>query len=416
MSIQDLAGNALAAATPGQMLGYTEVSAEEILTLDIYRFLIKPIRDQDLLYGDLFVQRLLGGSQSVWETIQAKIFALKDLWSITKCPDAFLTYLKHIVGWTDEVALKRITDALDSDALRRLIAASAPFWKTRGPEDTINDLLTLVTGERVRIWNWFDFRWVLDETELGEDHQGRDPWIIALPSEGDAEYYSNVRIVDSGDLDHELVINLVKLCRPLGERIEVSYIDFLDRFLVANEYGQWRLEAGTEITVAGGTMTLGDDTLAELALIDGTTAAAWANYVVYARLRGGDASTSGRGVGVTCYTTDVNNTYRVYLDIAAGTVTLDKLVGGAPTVLGTYTFAAVLTAEQWFGVRIHIEAEGSTNRIRVYVDGEERINVTDATLTSGTAGVFHMANTTIEVDEVEAFLTPLETDTVDINS
>lgn len=416
MAITDLAGNAIAAGTPGQMLGYTEVSAEEVLTLDIYRFLIKPIRDQDLQYGNLFVQRLLQGSQSVWETIQAKIFAIKDLWSLTQIPDAFLQYLKNIVGWTDEAALKRVTDALDYDTLRRLIAASVPFWKKRGPEDTIIDLLQLVTGERVRIWNWFDFRWVLDETELGEDHQGRDPWIIALPPEGDAEHRFNVRIVDSGSLDHELVVNLVKLCRPVGERIEVSYIDFLDRFLVVNEFSQWRLETGTEITVAGGTMTLGDDTLAELALIDGDTPAAWANYVIYARLRGGDAGTAGRGVGVMFYGADANNGYRAYLDIAAATLYLDKLVGGAPTTLGTYVFGAILTVEQWFGLRVHVEAEASTNRIKVYVDAEERINVTDSAHSSGTAGVFHANGTTIEVDEVEVFLTPLETDTVDINS
>jgi len=416
MAITDLAGNSLAPGTTGQMLGYTEINAEEILTLDAYRFLIKPIRDQDLQHGDLFVQRFFSGVQSVWETIQTKIFQVKDLWSITKIPDAFLVYLKYIVGWTDDPYLKRITDALDSDTLRRLIAASIPFWKLRGPEDTIVDLLQLVTGQRVRIWNWFDFRWVSDETQLGEDHQGRDAWIIALPSEGDAEQWFNVRIVDPGDLDRELVINLVKLCRPLGEKVEVSYIGFLDRFLVENDWNQWRLETGTAITVTGGAMQLGDSSLAELALIDGTTPAAWANYVVYARIRGGDATTAGRGVGLAFYATDASNAYRAYFDIAAATLTLDKLVGGAPTTIATYTFGAILTVNQWFGLRIHVEAESSTNRIKVYVDGEERINVTDAAHTSGTVGLFHLANTTIEVDEVEVFETPLETETVDINS
>jgi hypothetical protein len=217
-------------------------------------------------------------------------------------------------------------------------------------------------------------------------------------------------------LDHELVINLVKLCRPLGERVEVSYIDFLDRSLVVNSFGQWRLETGTAITVAGGTMTLGDDTLAEVALIDGDTPAAWANYVAYARIRGGDATTAGRGFGIYFYATDSSNGYRAYLDIAAATLTLDKLVGGAPTTIATYTFGAILTVDQWFGLRVHVEAEASTNRIKVYVDGEKRIDATDSAHSSGTAGVFHMAGATIETDEVEVFLTPLETDTVDINS
>lgn len=416
MAIQDLAGNALAGGTNGQMLGYVEVSAEEVLTLDAYRFLIKPIRDQDLLHGNLFVQRLFAGIQSVWETTQSKIFATKDLWSVVDIPDEFLVYLKNIVGWTAEPEVKQITDALDTATLRRLIAASIPFWKKRGPEDTVIDLLQLVTGERVRIWNWFDFRWIIDETASGEDHQGRDPWIVSLPSEGDAEHRFNVRITDSGDLDRTLVVNLVKLCRPLGERIEVSYIDFLDRFLVVNDFGQWRLETGTAITVAGGTMALADDLADEMALIDGTTAAAWANYVAYARVKGGDDTTTGRFFGLVFYAADDDNAYRAYLDIAAATLYLDKLIAGVPTAIGSYTFGAIITAAQWYGLRVHVEADGATNRIKVYVDGEERIDATDAQYTAGTAGVFHAANTTIEADEVEVFLTPLETDTVEINS
>ena len=154
--------------------------------LDIYRFIIFEIRKQDLQGsprpGSLFLKRYLEGFNRVWQQVVSDIQRVPQLWSVEDIRDAHLQFLKTIVGWTDAPLLKKITEAISDASLRRLIAVSGRLWKTRGPESSIIDVLSLLTVARLRIWNWFDFRWVLDETELGEEHEGRDPWMIDLPS------------------------------------------------------------------------------------------------------------------------------------------------------------------------------------------------------------------------------------------
>ncbi len=136
--ISDQAGNPLAPTTVGSMIGFIEPPAtSELLPLDMYDFLIFPIRDLDFKKGDLFVKRFLRGSQQIWRDTQTTIFGIKDLLSVQDCPDEFLQFLKNLVGWTSDPITERITRDLDFDTLRRLIDASVPLWKTRGPEDTV---------------------------------------------------------------------------------------------------------------------------------------------------------------------------------------------------------------------------------------------------------------------------------------
>lgn len=417
MAITDIAGNPLAAATLGQMLGFIEVSAAEILTLDMYRFLHQQIRTVDEKEGDLFVRRLFDGSQDVWRTTQVKIFDIKKLWSITEIPDAFLQFLKDIVGWTKEKITKRVTDDLDDFTLRRLISLSVPLWKTRGPEDTIINILQALTGQRLRIWNWFDLRWVLDETEMAEDHQGRDPFVIELPQDASDEHQFNVRIVDPGDLNRGLVVNVVKLMRPVGERIEVSYLDFLDRFQVENDNSQWGALTGGSgnaliPTVTGGVAKLtGASTESSYAIPP--QALAWSEYVAYWRIR----ATTGTGrLNAIFYATDLDNDYRVAITFSTQRVELRRQVANSFTTIATFVPSSILTIGEWFGIRVHIAVEGATNRIKVYLDGDEVIDATDASHSAGSIGFGHTSGVDIELDEAEVFEVPLESDTVDINA
>jgi len=134
----------------------------------IFDYLILPIREADQREGKDFLKRYLLGPQSVWETTDQKIKDIPKLWSIVECPDEFLKFLKWIVGWTGE--LDSVTQDLIFDELRRLISISGRLWKLRGPEDTIVDVLRFATGQRNRIWNWFDFRWVLADDGAPPDN------------------------------------------------------------------------------------------------------------------------------------------------------------------------------------------------------------------------------------------------------
>jgi len=421
MAISDVAYNPLAGVATGYMLGYVEPpeSAEE-LQLEMYDFIIWPIREKDQIEGKLFLKRFLEGPQQEWRDTQARIFAIKDLWSVTKCPDEFLKYLKNIVGWTAE--LEHITKELDDATLRRLISASVPLWKTRSTRDSIANVLSLVTGERLRVWNWFDFRWVLDETEFSEEHQGRDPWIIDLPGSGE-EYWMNVRIVDPGTFQRQLVKDVLNLMRPTGERFEITYLDFLDLFKVDGDASQWDiLLGGNAPTVTGGMARFTDDTSDEGAIVNVEGSDDWENYVVSARLRGSKSTFGLVGYGIALYVdVDALDGFGVLLSVRDNKVYLVEIDNAIGAVRASFDFGTIgytLQPDVWYGVRAQAYTDGTDVKFKIYVDNNLCIDFTDNTpiTTKGKAGIIHNSTVVMDCDELEVLGLPAETDTVEINS
>lgn len=445
MPIQDIAQNPVANPTTGQMLGYTTPpESSEALTLSMYDFIIEQIRLMDLKEGNLFLKRFMAGAQQIWAETQASIFALKNLWSVEHIKDEHLQFMKRIVGWTPD--LDNITTRLDAAELRRLIAASVPLWKKRGPEDAILEVigLCLTSSVRMRIWNWFDFRWVNNETILDETHQGRDPWMLQFPGGPDyVEYYSNLRIVDNGTLDRTLVEELVKLMRSAGERIEISYIDFLDQFKKDDDDRQWEaLDTDVVSTPLKEQFIVEDGVLKSTAgstggvsrIITSTAvipeALEWTDYVAYWRIST-TMITPGASphFGPIFYYTDSSNYY--YLQIkpnwpdsfalpVASTIELRKVVSGVDSSVATVDYFALigeaLQHDVFYGIRVHIAPEGATNRIKVYVDAAEVMNTTDSDHSRGAIGVNRTDTASYELDEAEVFRLPLETVTIGINS
>lgn len=411
--IMDLANNPILAGTSGDFLGYIETVSSEILPLRMYDFLLYSIRQADASReGAYFVKRFLEGPQKVWESTQEKIFALKDLWSVTKCPNEALKYLKCIVGWTSE--LDYITNELDYATLRRLIATSIPLWRKRGQEETTLDILTLAANSRCVIWNWFDYRWIIDETEFSELHQGRDSWIINS-GDGLGEYYSNLRIVDDGTLNRNLVENIIKLMRPCGERIEISYIDFIDRFLVEDDTSQWKTEQGELLISENGNGILNDNAY-QLSIVDVANSPAWNRYVFYCRIKGVG---TGNSYGIVFYYVDSDNYYELQfnIDSVSYDYVFNKIISGVATTIISGNITQKILNDTWYGIRTHVDVDGSYNRIKFYINGNEIFNVTDAsTLENGTIGFFSSASATVKLDECELFQIPLETELININS
>lgn len=484
---------------------------EEIFPLDIYRFIIFEIRRQDLQGsprpGTEFLKRYLSGPNTIWQTNVAKIQSIPKLWNVTEIEDAFLKFLKWIVGWTDEVFLKKITDAISDDTLRRLIAASGRLWNTRGPEDAILNALNVIAGgARARIWNWFDFRWVLDESELGEEHEGRDPWIISLPSVveseftiddgtkavssdgitvdlnfgtfgldvdfgklfrltsgpengktasvltrvnatritlqglgigasftesdwevvdqdfvADDEYRSNLRIVDDGTLDRTLTLRVLKLMRSVGERWEITYLDFLDRFGVEGDDNQWEPLPSGNVPVSGGTMQLTDVGLDEETFAIGSFAAGWTEYVFSSRIRGRSNIASARFYCMFYYQDSANH-YRVAIDTVSKELKIQSVVASVVTDLATLDLNAALIdllPDVYYLLRvtvINLPPPSSDHRISVFVDGSELLFVeTSKDFTDGTVGYRHDTSARIEIDETEVFQLPVDQDELTIN-
>lgn len=417
MAISDIAGNAFAGGS-APMLGFVDPpAAAEVLNLRMYDFLIKPIREADLREGKLFVERYLQGPQEVWETIQTDIFRLIDLWDVVRIPDEFLKFLKNIVGWTPDLE-RPITDRLDDTTLRRLISVSVALWKIRGVEPAYSSSILALVLTRLRIWNWFDLRWILDNTIMGEDHQGRDPYILPTA----AQQVSDIRIVDGAlGLDRTLLLNMLKLFRPSGERLNVYWIDFLDLFIVDGDNSQWMSASVVDIAVADRLLSLSDDSGEEEVQVDVEGSLLWESYVAYWRVRGTQRTpTPGEYWGVQFYWQDVDNYYMLLFDPSFNTMVLWEVVSGAPAVLAGYSFATDLEQlynDVFYGVRVHVENVPAGTRIRVYVDNLERIDFTDTVspFTRGTIGLIHVASATIELSEIELWQLPLDTDFIDIN-
>jgi phage tail-like protein len=392
------------------------VPTEEMLQLDMYRFLIWPIREQDQHNGNLFLKRYLLGPQAMWRQAQATIFALKNLWNTTKIPDGLLQYLKNIVGWTGE--LDYITDGLDALALRRLINASVPLWKNRGTEDTLINVLRLLTSARARYYNWFDLRWIIGETELGEQRQDYDPWLLGEigGSEFD-EYYTNLRIVDDG-LDRLLVRNIINLMRPTGERYEVVYLKFLDQFNIAQDTSQWAYNGTpSQLIVGEDALKMIDDTKEERAIAAVVGATDWADYMATA-LVVGHSDLAGYGFGLIFDAIDQLNFYAAILDPLNNQLVLRRRIAGVDGTIATYDFGTVgeeLFNDIRYTIRVQSVVEGSATRIQVYVDGVERINITDVTYNHGAMGLIHDMDATLTCEEAELFHLPVDSEIIDIN-
>ncbi|PNX50394.1 MAG: hypothetical protein BV456_06855 [Thermoplasmata archaeon M8B2D] len=405
----DLAYNQLINGTTIQGIGYVETTEEEELALEIYRFIIESIRKEDKNL-DLF--NFVQGPQLVWEQIHRRIFQVKDLWNVSDIEDEYLQYLQSIVGWVG--SLTKITQSLNYDTLRRLISVSVRFWKTRGSENSTINILSLATQAESRIWNWFDYRWIIDETQLTEEHGGRDSNIINLPGEPEyEEYQSNVRIVDNGNLDRTLVKNLLKLTRPCSERITITYIRFLDLFNVDDDKTKWTERSG-DLIVLDGTAKFENTALGEAVYATEFLPTSYEldKYIIYFRVKVNCQNSYVSGIE---FRSDGSgeNSYVVYFDPENQQMVFHKLISGSISNINYFdcSTSGGLYNNLWYGLRLDLQYP----YIKIYLDGRLIFNITDSTYYEGTFGFFTELESTIEVDEIEMFELPIETDTIGIN-
>lgn len=422
MTIQDSVGNILVTQS-SQMIGFVEVDIREELSLRIYPFLIEIIRQEDQNNGAQFLERFLSGPQELWGVIDSKIKSLPDLWSISKIEDEYLQYLKWIVGWTSELDL--ITDNLPDDTLRRLIYASVPFWKIRGTEDAIKNIMTLTTGARLRIWNWFDLRFIIGSSVISEEHEGRDSWMLSLPGPPDyEENLYNIRIVDNGSLDKQLVRNLAKLTKPSGERIYINYLGFLDLFTSDNDSSQWETPEVTSsnvFSVSNGVMRIGVTSSGSEVTFSIVEWANWNQFVLGARAQFFPIGSSC-SLQILFNVIDSNNYYALEVFPSSNTTygpSLDvlKVESGVTTILHSESLSIPIYDEVWYYFRITSVDTSSGKEIRIHIDATKYIEIVDTVspLGSGTIGI-RAINGEIEIDEVELLGLPSSIDFIDINS
>jgi hypothetical protein len=384
------------------------------LNLHIYDFLLRSIREDDQRSGKL-LERYLQGMQDSWVDIQKRIFQVKTLWSVTEVEDEYLKYQKNIVGWTKD--LDYITNRMDYEQLRRLISVSVALWKAKGPEDTIEDLLRFVLQTRVRILNWFDYRWLIDENYLTLANQGLDAWLLSI-EDGTEQTYSVMKIVDDGTLDRTLSKYLLELMRASGERIEIQYLKFMDLFDTDSDTALWNAYSddigdATPLDVSGGTAKLSNSSVIESMFINVPMDYDWSDYAVSVKIRG-DASTTGR-FGLLIHAQDFIPGFApvyghpVHLSVANNAVIFDI------TQISFSPWGQIYPDVYYdLTVRV-IDVDGTNKKYEIYIDGELVHTEINSAFGSGYIGIEHGPNAVLEVNEIEIAAIPPDGELMDIN-
>lgn len=158
---------------------------------EIYKFIHRPLRTEDQLSGRQFLERYIFAFQRQFEQVIDKINKLPQLYDPALTPQPRL--LKDIVGFTSE--LDKITNDISDADLRKLISLAVALWKEKGLEVGYKDIIRLFTGKNSRVFNWFDFRYIVGEQGLAQEELGEDSWFISVPgvvgavSPGNVMYY-----------------------------------------------------------------------------------------------------------------------------------------------------------------------------------------------------------------------------------
>lgn len=325
--------------------------------------------------------------------------------------------------------LIRITCLLPQDDFTSSVYEEVPvYWNSSSKHNEI--ITTGNLGQTSPSSNENDYEIVMVSAfgnEINEERRAYDSWVVDLPEpdEAGAEYESNLRIVDDGTLNRDLVIALLQLMRATGERWEITYLKFLDRFTIDGDYFQWQFDTGAGIetyAVSDGILNYTTDSLTVFPLVVpfslssvGEEASYYSRTKIY-------SISSNDGIFVLHFNyQDSDNYYlaqfRIYDDNnGRSSLSIRRVVSGSPTVIAgvDLTNIAPLYFETWYGFRVSIVNEDSDKRIVVCIDTAEVLNYLDTSPLSGAGTIALGGGYAIDVDEVEVLGLPAENDYVDI--
>ncbi|MCK5019308.1 MAG: hypothetical protein KAS32_19770 [Candidatus Peribacteraceae bacterium] len=146
----------------------------------LYSFIIKSIRKRDSnfdAHGRKLLERLLLGCQEIWIEVNRKVDTLDTLFDPENIDLEYLDSLRKLVGFTDEY-LDVLSLATETE-LRRIVARATLFWFHRYLDPGVVTAVRLVTGNRFKVRDWFDFRYVSGETLITEDLENNDPSVLS---------------------------------------------------------------------------------------------------------------------------------------------------------------------------------------------------------------------------------------------
>jgi len=163
------------------VLGYNQAVTEfphELISFIQSTIVAADRKEVSLLY------RFFYTLQQEWKSIYGKILTLPDLYKPESVEAAVLEYLRYNVAIADN--LNYVWGTLGEMGKRRLIKYFIQFLVLRSTDLGLTELFETMTGRPIELFSFFDYQWIIsgdgeynEETALGEEEEGFDPWLIS---------------------------------------------------------------------------------------------------------------------------------------------------------------------------------------------------------------------------------------------
>mgnify|MGYP001826317685 CR=1 FL=1 len=123
------------------------------------------------------LEKITQGLDLIWEDeIYDPCSQLPTLFEVDNIDEKWLPYLKALLGFTADIPFDATTEEL-----RRILKVAVPYWNAKPAESGVIDTaVRMVTGNRFRVANYFDFRSIVGETVITEELEDFDPSLISF--------------------------------------------------------------------------------------------------------------------------------------------------------------------------------------------------------------------------------------------
>lgn len=368
---------------------------------EIYKMLHKPIREIDQKEGGQLLERFILPMQRHFESAFKRVKDIALFYDPTQTPEP--QFLKDIVGFTSE--LNHITSKISNDDLRKLISLAVPLWKQKGLEVGFNNIVKLLTGKSSRTDTWFDYRFIVGETSLGEEKLGQDPWLVP-PTENPQkldEFFTDIRLVDRGGLDRPLALEVLNLMRPISERLRVIYIDVFEDFL--NSKGDF-VSLGASPSILDRQLMLPENTIE---ILDTKESPKFQDIALQTKVQ----ITDGHAFGLRFLIQDHKNYYSFRMKTDSQTFELFKVVDGKEVALLNPKQRLIFN-NTFYVLSLNTDFDSGQNKIfiRCMMDRNIIFETRDDTFFEGTWGIETFSKTKAIVSEIEMFKLPLQTNLI----
>jgi len=162
-------------------LGYRPTVGElDIFPFQIYDFIIRSLRNKDGSNSSakFLLRRFLMGPQEIWVRLYQRTGDLYNIYDPETIDSEYLHGLRRLVGFGND--LIDVVAGISETELRRIIAGAINFWRQRWIDSGIVAAIRLVTGNRYKVRDYFDFRFLVGETMILEDLENTDPNMIHI--------------------------------------------------------------------------------------------------------------------------------------------------------------------------------------------------------------------------------------------